>query len=633
MAHTFNLVPRINMQRSKFDLSWEHWTTFNAGKLVPVYCEEIYPGDSFTIDQTALIRLESALVTPVMDNLELKTEWFFVPTRLVWEHWINMMGEQEDPDDSIDFVNPAIKFPKWMIPNTASGQGVIPDGEQYPSDVLEGSILDYLRCVRRPPKSDLPMSGASSVYPHTYRRMDTGWIDILPIRAYWKIWQDWYKDENLDSSKQKQINAIKPDGYTVFDGFFGRGDWSWNADFVTDDGPNDNVWDITKNDFYKEIFSLAPRAKRADPFTRSLPWPQKGPGVQLSLTDQDYAPVVGKEYNGVGSISDGMMALQYSPSYGLGERGDAFLASGQGGSVGAMTNPFVVTTGSPFSAVNITSDPEKTTVFADLSGIGNVTINSLRTAFQLQKFYENLARSGSRYIEVIHSFFGVTSPDARLQRSEYLGGFSSPINFETIAQTSATDDTSPQGNLTAFGIGINNNHAFQRSFTEHGFVFCLASVVSKPSYSQGIHRMFNRRGRLDYYWPTFAHLGEQPILQREIAAFEEDVYDGVSHQTIKGDDVFGYQERNWELRQRYNDFSGQMAPGSSLPLSSWSISQFFESAPKLNSEFIRENPDIDRVLAVTSRAGSDQFILDIYFKVDAIRVMPLYGVPGLVDHF
>lgn len=550
----FNLVPKINLPRSKFDLSYEHKTTFNAGKLVPVCVQEVLPGDSFEVNQTNLIRLASSLVTPLMDTLELKFEWFFVPNRLVWDNWERMNGQQDNPGDSTDFLVPSVSIsastPKYWSKNT---------------------ILEYMGV---PPFCNVD------------------YINILPLRAYAKIYDDWYRDENLCKSFRQHIEESGPgtiEWINAVDQIYGKGDCSYSS-------TTDNVFDTEMTSIYEKMFGLATRAKKKDLFTSSLPFPQKGPGVSIPLGTT--APV---SFNLDGFVGNANIPVYYK--------------SGESGTSGIEKD-------SLFASGQVTGNQQITAV-ADLSEATAATINSLRQAFQLQKYYEQLARGGSRYTEIIRSFFGVTSPDARLQRSEYLGGFVTPINFQSVAQTSATSSVSPQGHLTSFGIGVNQNHGFQRSFTEHGYIICMASVVSTPSYSQGLPRFLSRRGKLDFYLPTFAHLGEQAILNKEIYARDRE----------HGDEVFGYQERFVEYRFNQNMLSAQMAVDNPIALNSWTLSQKFDSLPALNNAFIEETPPIDRVVAVGSGTGAHQFILDVFFKINAVRVMPVYGVPGLVDHF
>lgn len=559
----FSLVPRVNLPRSKFDLSFEHKTTLNAGKLVPVCVQEILPGDSLKINQTSLIRFASSLVTPLMDNCELKFEWFFVPNRLVWKNWERMMGQQDEPDDSIDFLVPSVK-------NLATnGNG----------------FFRYL----------LP------------QRANLTSVNILPLRAYAKIYNDWYRDENLCNSYKTQcVGSLTGDSKTAVESVLGSDDCSV-------DMANPAISSLSDASFI-----LADRAKKHDYFTSCLPWPQKGPGVELPI-----GQVAGLNVKNDIDVSGSSVGFSTTNSN-RAPFADAYDFRFNSSSIEFTTNngADVYRNTLAYKPGKVLADDLKDTLEVDLTTATAITINSLRQAFQIQKFYEACARGGTRYTEIVRSFFGVVSPDARLQRSEYLGGFSSPLQFHSVAQTSATNETSPQGNLTSFGIGINQNKAFSRSFTEHGFVMCLASVVSTPSYSQGLDRYLSRQGRMDYYWTTFAHLGEQAVLMKELYA-----------RSSKPDDVFGYQERYAEYRYNSNKLTGQMAVDNSLALTSWTLSQKFTNDPALNADFIRENPPIDRVVAVGSGTGADQFILDVFFKIDAVRVMPVYGVPGLVDHF
>lgn len=567
----FSLVPRVNLPRSKFDLSFEHKTTLNAGKLVPVCVQEILPGDSLKINQTSLIRFASSLVTPLMDNCELKFEWFFVPNRLIWKNWERMMGQQDEPDDSIDFLVPSVKN------LTTAGDG----------------FFRYLL----PPNATFDS------------------VSVLPLRAYGKIYNDWYRDENLCSSYKSQcVGTFGGDIKVAIESVLGSDDCSVDLSpfYSATEAP----------DIY---FKLADRAKKHDYFTSCLPWPQKGPGVEIPLGQT--APIVGKGPLSL-AVWDNTGFITGDPPRMTGNYTGLSLNGAPGSgpdSDGSGYYRFITNTaeqGKLYLGVGFGDGTRDSNAYVDLSQATAITINSLRQAFQIQKFYEACARGGTRYTEIVRSFFGVVSPDARLQRSEYLGGFSSPLQFHSVAQTSATNETSPQGNLTSFGIGINQNKAFSRSFTEHGFVLCLASVVSTPSYSQGLDRYLSRQGRMDYYWTTFAHLGEQAVLMKEIYA-----------KSAKPNDVFGYQERYAEYRYNSNKLTGQMAVDNALALTSWTLSQKFTSEPVLNADFIRENPPIDRVVAIGSGTGADQFILDVYFKIDAVRVMPVYGVPGLVDHF
>lgn len=590
-SHSFSLVPQINHPRSSFDLSFEHKTTFDAGKLIPVCVQEVLPGDTFTINQSTLLRFASSLVTPVMDNLTIDTQWFFVPNRLVWSNWERMMGQQDNPEDSIDYLVPSVSFSPVNFKE------------------LSGSLLDYMGAPVLP-------SSTTSTSPTLTS------VNILPVRSYWKIYSDWYRDENLCDTflKLLQTKFSGTDTSSVtnrgkVESIFGTGDCSvvFGSDYTM---------------LSSVFFPLARRAKRHDYFTSALPWPQKGPGVELplgqtaSLSSLSGNIPVSATVSNPGVINN-IYAVGDGENYGTSYYG-SFSATTTANSP-ALTFTGYRNTGSATSSVTPYVKPSDVAshLQVDLTSATAITINSLRQAFQIQKFYEACARGGTRYTEIIRSFFGVVSPDARLQRSEYLGGFSQPVQIESVPQTSGTTSTSPQANLAAFGLSASVNRAFSKSFTEHGFIIGIASVMSYPSYQQGLNRMYSRKGRFDYYWTTFAHLGEQAVLNKEIYL----------QGTAEDDEVFGYQERYAEYRVNNNMITGQMRSNNSLSLDSWHLSQHFNSLPKLNKDFIEENPPIDRIVAVGSGTGANQFIADFRFDIKAVRVMPVYGVPGFTDHF
>lgn len=619
MKKTFNLVPQVSLPRSKFDLSFEHKTTIPAGRLIPVCMQEILPGDSFTMSQTALLRFTSPLVTPLMDTLELKFEWFFVPNRLVDAGWQEFMGEQSFVGQSTwNSVSPSMSVSE-QLPYHDPDSGV----ECY-TDLLRYAGIPF------DIKDDYNGLGRVARY-----------VNMLPFKAYWKIWDDWYRDENL-------MNPLfgHPVGfdYVGFNGSFtdltSSGKATFNnliQNFVDSrsevagnnpvDDENDHIYywrDDYPRDlagvraFYSAIFKPALRCKKHDYFTSALPWPQKGPGVEVLL----------------GSLSSNV-GVNVSTGIGVANKKPV-----------VFDKPNISTsTGTLYSTSdNGVQDTLNLSLNKDSfnsSFKSGMSINSLRQAFQLQKFYERDARGGSRYIEILRSHFGVVSPDARLQRSEYLGGSTIPVTFQSVPQTSGTTDTSPQGNLVSFGIAMGNTQRLNRSFTEHGWLICLASVVSKPSYSQGVDRKFYRKRRTDYYFPSFAHLSEQAILNRELY-FQEENQSSPDYPTVRGTEpfnVWGYQERYAEYRFNKDMLTNGMAPRSynSSSLRSWTLSQEFRSFPFLSPAFLAENPPIERVVAYHGNNYETglfcPFILDVAFNIHAVRVMPVYGVPGLVDHF
>lgn len=521
VQHLFSQVPTAQIPRSKFNRSHGLKTTFDSGYLVPIFVDEVLPGDTFTMDCTLFARV-ATLISPIMDNMYMDTFWFFVPERLLFEHFENMCGQQDNPSDSTDYLFPTVKSP------TGKGFEV-------------GSIADYF--------------GLPTGIPNLEVRAE-------PFRAYNLIYNEWFRDENLQGS----LPFTKADSDTY--------------------------------DNYK----LVRRGKRHDYFTSALPWPQKGPGVELSFGGN--APVV----SGTNGIK------LYDDTTGK----SAFLS----GAIESKWPDNMVLFGS-YNAnftnkLNLKNDSG---VYADLTNVTSFTINQFREAFQIQRWYERAARGGTRYTEIIRSFFGVVSPDARLQRPEYLGGSSNRIDVNVIPQTSGTTDVSPQANLSAFAVATNGRgNGFSKSFTEHGWIIGLINVRADLTYQQGVNRMWTRSTKFDMYWPTFAFLGEQAVLNKEIYA----------QGTAEDDGVFGYQERYAEYRYSPSQITGKFRSTYAQSLDSWHLGQKFENLPKLNSEFIVDNPPIDRVIAVPSEP---QFLLDCWFNLSCVRPMPVYGVPGLMDHF
>ena len=531
--HLFSQVPATQIPRSVFDRSHNVKLTMNAGYLVPFYVDEVLPGDSFKADCSVFARLATPIV-PIMDNLYLETFFFFVPTRLLWEHWQAMNGEQENPDDSTDYLVP-----------TVSGTNV--DNE---------TLWDYF---------GLPTGVANALT-----------VSALPFRAYNLIYNEWFRDENLQDSL-----------------YFDKGD-----------GP-----DSLTN------YSVVRRGKRHDYFTSALPWPQKGPGVEISIggsADVSIPSVTG--LRGTASFSDSG-GLDFT----WGSSTKAFLQSNSGGTVTAGSSSVYGQriTGLTGGSVSFSGSLSGT---ADLSSASPISINDLRQAFQLQRLYERDARGGTRYTEILRAHFGVVSPDARLQRPEYLGGSSSRVNINPVTQTSNTTDVTPQGNLAAFGVVGDLFHGFTKSFVEHGYIIGLMNVRSDLTYQQGINRMWSRRGRFDFYWPALAHLGEQAVLNKEIYA----------QGNATDDEVFGYQERFAEYRYFPNQICGKFRSTDPQSLDVWHLAQDFESLPTLSSDFIQDNPPIERVVAVQNEP---HFLVDTWMSLKCARPMPVYAVPGLIDHF
>lgn len=523
MQHSFAQVPNAEIQRSTFNRDHGYKTTFDAGWLVPVFVDEALPGDTINLSMAAFGRLATP-ITPIMDNMFIDSFFFAVPIRLIWDNWQRFNGEQRNPGDTTDYLVPQMTSPAGGYANS--------------------SLSDYLGLPTL-----IPGLAHSSLFH----------------RAYNLIWNEWFRDQNLQNSVPNPVG----------------------------DGP-DAVTD----------FTLLRRGKRHDYFTSALPWPQKGPAVSLPLGGT--APVISTG----ATVSWGTSASAGSSTW---------TTTGAAGS--SPTWSAAVTAGQiRFGPAGSTGTGLQT----DLSAATAATINQLRQAFQIQRLYERDARGGTRYTEILKAHFGVTSPDARLQRPEYLGGGSSAVNVNPIAQTSATvSGQSPQANLAAIGTVGAHGHGFIKSFTEHCIILGMVAARADLNYQNGLDCMFSRRTRWDFYWPALAHLGEQAILLKEIYA------QGSGNPTADAS-VFGYQERYAEYRYKNSHVTGQFRSNFAQTLDVWHLAQNFTSAPILNSTFIQDDPPIDRVIAVPSYP---HFLWDSYFHVKHTRPMPMFSVPGLIDHF
>lgn len=550
----FAMIPQANIRRSVFDRSHVYKTTFNEGQLIPYFVDEVIPGDTFSLNPVEFCRLATPVV-PFMDNIYIESFFFFVPSRLVYDKWVNLCGEQENPEDSTDYLVPTVSL----------------------SGDMTNKIPDYM---------GIACSSGS------FNNIS---VNCLPFRAYWLIWNEWFRDENL----QKSVKISKGETNTVLEPM---GQSTANPNYGLPSGVSN--W-----------YDPAPRGKRYDYFCGALPWPQKGEAVDLPL---------GTTAN---VLADGPMQFDFSPATRDIAAGTLYARKINSSSSQFYNNTSIL----PRSSYTLSSSDfpndilpspalYKSGLSVDLSSATSITINSLRQAFQLQRYYEKDARGGTRYNEKLQAHFGVTNPDARLQRSEFLGSHSSMMNINPVTQTSSTDSTTPQGNLAAFGLNAQRYHAFTKSFSEFGYIIGLINVRADLTYQQGVNKMWLRSDVLDFYWPSFAHLGEQTIQNIEIYCQGND------------DDkkVFGYQERYAEYRYKPSLITGQFRSTYKQPLDIWHLSQNFASLPTLSDEFIQDHPPISRVVAVPSYP---HFLLDVKFNLKCIRPMPMFGIPGMMDHF
>lgn len=543
----FALNPtRLDMSRSTFNRDHSVKTSFNVGDIVPFFVEEVLPGDTFNITTSKVVRMPS-LLTPIMDNLYLDTYYFFVPNRLCWSHWRELMGENTQSAwiPSVEYQVPQITAPAggWSI----------------------GTIADYF---------GIP-TGVANLS-----------VNALPFRAYALICNEWFRDENLSDPLNIPVDDATVAGVNT-------------GTFVTD---------VAKGGLpYKA-------AKYHDYFTSCLPGPQKGPDVKIPVAAGGQTPVVGLD-------------TTHDPG-GFGLYGRvSFNSSVENGAFGSYGTPEYYKASSPQSSAGGSAGSflafEPTNLWAVESNPVAATINQLRMAFQIQKLYERDARGGTRYISILRSHFGVTSPDARLQRPEYLGGNRIPIVIDEIRQTSATSEAgTPQGTPTGQSRTTDVHHDVMKSFVEHGFIIGVMVARYDHTYQQGLERFWSRKDRFDYYWPVFANIGEQAVLNKEIYA----------QGTSEDDEVFGYQEAWADYRYKPSRVTGEMRSKAPQSLDIWHLADDYSARPSLSDSWIREDSStVNRVLAV-SEANSNQLWCDIFVKNRAVRPMPLYSIPGLIDH-
>lgn len=558
----FALNPtNIDIRRSTFDRSHSLKTSFNVGDIVPFFLDEVLPGDTFNVDTSKVVRLQT-LLTPVMDNIYLDTYFFFVPNRLTWAHWKQFNGENTE--------SAWIPQTEYEIPQITA-----------PADVgwSVGTIADYL--------------GVPTGIPNLS-------VSALPFRAYALVMNEWFRDENLSDPLVVPVDDATVAGVNT-------------GTFVTD---------VYKGGLpYKA-------AKYHDYFTSCLPSPQKGPDVLIPVAEAANYPVV--------ALSDPVPASVYPQAkahWGRPDNGEYYTSANSLGSIVGNASNGSLTFSIPDFGVSASSGPlNPLNLWAVSSGnAAAATINQLRMAFQIQKLYEKDARGGSRYIEILKSHFGVTSPDARLQRPEYLGGNRVPININQVVQQSATaSGETAQGTVTGMSVTTDTHSDFTKSFTEHGFVIGVMVARYDHTYQQGLERFWSRKDRFDYYWPVFANIGEQAVKNKEIFAQGPSVKDSAG--AVIDDQVFGYQEAWADYRYKPSRVTGEMRSQYAQSLDVWHLADDYSALPMLSDSWIREDKtNVDRVLAVTSSV-SNQLFADIYIKNRTTRPMPMYSIPGLIDH-
>lgn len=534
----------LDISRSTFNRNHSVKTSFNVGDVIPFMVDEVLPGDTFNVNTAKVVRLQT-LLAPIMDNLYLDTYYFFVPNRIIWEHWKQFNGE-----NTASAWIPATEYEVPQITAPVGGWSV-------------GTIADYF---------GIP-TGIANLS-----------VNALPFRAYAMIMDEWFRDQNVQQPLNIPVNDTTVIGVNT-------------ANFVTD---------VVKGG--KPFIA----SKYRDYFTSCLPAPQKGPDVGIGLTGNANVWGTGKAL----SLFDGAAV--------------AGMAVGSDGNLKMYHNSYNQNTGTPVSGTISTANKAVGVMFpgsypsglyADMESVSAISINSLRMAFAIQKLYEKDARGGSRYIEIIKAHFGVTSPDSRMQRPEYLGGNRIPININQVVQMSETG-TTPMGDVSAYSLTTDSNSDFTKSFTEHGFVIGLMVARYDHTYQQGLERFWSRKDRLDYYWPVFANIGEQAVKNKEIYA----------QGTSEDDQVFGYQEAWADYRYKPSRVTGEMRSTYATSLDVWHLGDEYSTLPTLSDTWIREDKAIvDRVLAVQS-SDSNQLFADLYIQNKTTRPMPIHSIPGLIDH-
>lgn len=562
----FALNPtNLDLSRSTFRRDHSVKLSYNVGDIIPFYVDEVLPGDTFQLKTSMVSRMQT-LLTPMMDNLYIDTYFFFVPNRIVWQHWKELMGENTESAwiPTVEYSVPQITAPVggWNI----------------------GTIADYF---------GIPTG------------IDNLSVNALPFRAYALIMNEWFRDENLSDPLDIPVNDATVTGVNT-------------GNYITD---------VAKGGLPFKA------AKFHDYFTSCLPSPQKGPDVTIPVAGSTNMPVM--------TLADlvpdpGTNPLSFVPYTATLRNSnnenpqDVIVSRLAGSTSGNYSGTFNASkVNMPLYGISDTYSgsvqpiiPNNLWAVND-GAVSAATINQLRMAFQIQKLYEKDARGGTRYIEVLKSHFGVTSPDARLQRPEYLGGNRIPVNINQVVQSSGTQpDGTPLGDTAAFSVTTDVHGDFIKSFVEHGFILGLMVARYDHTYQQGLERFWSRKDRFDYYWPVFANIGEQAVLNKEIFATGQ----------ATDNEVFGYQEAWADYRYKPSRVCGEMRSKAQTSLDVWHLADDYSKLPSLSDAWIREDKaNVDRVLAVTS-AVSNQMFADIYVQCKATRPMPVYSIPGLIDH-
>lgn len=587
----FGSVPMIRASRSKFDLSFTHKTSGNVGKLYPFFCQEVYPGDTFKVKSTILARLNSAYLRPVMDNLFLDQYFFFVPSRLVFDKFAQVFGENKESP--------------WAVVNT-------PSVPTFQNTEVSGNVANHdnvCAYLYLPVGEDLKENIKD--------------VSLLPARAFALIYDEWFRDEN----NVQPMNIQK-------------------GDAVASEKLNNDAW--SPSNYLGKCPNVA---KFHDYFTSCLPSPQKGQPVEVGTVvlperllpvstirsnagnNQGTFPTMGALFpDDYGKIDELAKAMGFTGSNKTGSNG-LFMSTGEkqwtppSGDIALSAavstgQGRLLSRGSSTDGSGSILYPYNLTAYDPGLALGATTVNDLRLAFQTQKMLEKDARGGTRYREYILSHFGVSVADSRVQVPEFLGGKRSPLNVQQVAQTSQATSTSPLASLGAYSLSFGQS-GFSKGFTEHGYIIGVMCLRYHHTYQQGVERFAFRKNRLDFYDPVFANIGEQPVYKKELFA------------GAAADDVFGYQEAWADLRFRPSRVSGQLASKATNTLDIYHFADEYANAPTLSEGFINEtDKNFARTIAIADaeNVDADQFVFDVYLQNDAIRELPVYSVPSLIDH-